>query len=188
VVLASLGLAFLTLTAGGETGGSTSDYSLAAMLAWESALVGIGTLLILAHRTQRHDSRKGVLLALAAGLLFTVSHVAVKAATGNVDQGVLHAAPFVLLALAVGVCAFFASARSLQIGEGVTVIAVTSIASNASSIPAGVVVFGDPLGEGATTIALRCLAFVLVVVAATLIPGPTRAGASGGRAAEPVAT
>jgi drug/metabolite transporter (DMT)-like permease len=188
VVLASIGLAFLTLTAGGETGGSTSDYSLAAMLAWESALVGLGTLLILAHRTQRHDSRKGVLLGLAAGLLFTVSHVAVKAATGNVDRGVLHAAPFVLVALAAGVCAFFASARSLQIGEGVSVIAVTSIASNASSIPAGIVVFGDPLGEGATTIALRCVAFLLVVVAATLIPGPTRAGASRGRAAEPVAT
>jgi drug/metabolite transporter (DMT)-like permease len=190
VVLASIGLAFLTLTAAGETGGSTSDYSMAAMLAWESALVGIGTLLILAHRTQRHDSRKGVLLGLAAGLLFTVSHVAVKAATGNVDQGVLHAAPFVLVALAAGVCAFFASARSLQIGEGVSVIAVTSIASNASSIPAGVVVFGDPLGEGTTTIALRCLAFVLVVAAATLIPGPTRAGGASQRrgAAEPAAT
>ena len=85
VVLASIGLAFLTLTAGGETGGKSSDYSLAAMLAWESALVGIGTLLILAHRTQRHDSRKGILLGVAAGLLFTVSHVAVKAATGMGD-------------------------------------------------------------------------------------------------------
>ena len=67
VVLASIGLATLTLTAGGETGGKSSDYSLAAMLAWESALVGIGTLLILAHRTQRHDSRKGILLGVAAG-------------------------------------------------------------------------------------------------------------------------
>src|SRR5215208_1926522 len=166
VVLASIGLATLTLTSGGETGTNSSKYSLAAMLAWESALVGIGTLLILAHRTQRRDSRKGVLLGVAAGLLFTVSHVAVKAATGNVDQGILDAAPFILVALAAGICAFFASARSLQIGEGVSVIAVTSIASNASSIPAGSVVFGDPLGEGATTIALRCLAFVLVVVAA----------------------
>ena len=175
VVLASIGLAFLTLTAGGETGGSSSDYSLAAMLAWESALVGIGTMLILAHRNQRHDSRKGILLGVAAGLLFTVSHVAVKAATGTGDN-VLNATPFVLIALAAGIGAFFASARSLQIGDGVAVIAVTSIASNASSIPAGVVVFGDPLGEGATAIALRCLAFVLVVVAASLIPGPTRAG------------
>jgi len=176
VVLAAVGLATLTLTAGGKTGGASSNYSLAAMLAWESALVGIGTLLIIVHRTSRHDSRKGILLGVAAGLLFTVSHVAVKAATGDVAASI----PFVLIALAAGISAFFASARSLQIGDGVAVIAVTSIASNASSIPAGVVVFGDPLGEGAT-IALRCLAFVLVVAAATLIPGPTRAR-------EPVAT
>jgi drug/metabolite transporter (DMT)-like permease len=188
VVLASIGLATLTLTSAGETVADSSKYSLAAMLAWESALVGIGTLLILAHRTQRHDSRKGILLGVAAGLLFTVSHVAVKAATGNVGAGVLHAAPFVLVALAAGVVAFFASARSLQIGEGVAVIAVTSIASNASSIPAGVVVFDDPLGEGATTIALRCLAFLLVVVAATLIPGPTRARRSRSPSPEAVPT
>jgi len=187
VVLASIGLATLTLTAGGETGGKSSDYSLAAMLAWESALVGVGTLLILAHRTQRHESRKGILLGVAAGLLFTVSHVAVKAATGMGDT-VLNATPFILVALAAGICAFFASARSLQIGEGVSVIAVTSIASNASSIPAGIVVFGDPLGEGAGTIALRCAAFLLVVAAATLIPGPTRVGESQGRASEATAT
>jgi drug/metabolite transporter (DMT)-like permease len=189
VVLASIGLALLTLTSGGETGGDSSKYSLAAMLAWESALVGIGTLLIVMHRSTERDSRKGILLGVAAGLLFTVSHVAVKAATGNVDQGVSHAAPFVLLALCTGICAFFASARSLQVGEGVAVIAVTSIASNASSIPAGIVVFGDPLGTGAATIALRCAAFVLVVAAATLIPGPTRAGESrSGRSREAVAT
>ena len=186
VVLASIGLALLTLTAGGETGGKSSDYSLAAMLAWESALVGIGTLLILMHRNERHDSRKGILLGVAAGLLFTVSHVAVKAATGA--DGMLDAAPFVTVAVAAGVCAFFASARSLQVGEGVSVIAVTSIASNASSIPAGIVVFGDPLGEGTATIVLRCAAFLLVVAAATLIPGPTRAGQSRGRSPEAVAT
>ena len=169
VVLAAVGLAFLTLTSGGEAGGRSSDYSLAAMLAWEAALVGIGTLLIVMHRQDRHASRQGVLLGVAAGLLFTVSHIAVKAATGDT---VLAALPFV--GVAVGIGAFFASARSLQVGEGVAVIAVTSIASNASSIPAGVVVFGDPLGEGAGLIALRSLAFVLVVVAAALIPGPTR--------------
>ena len=147
VVLASIGLAFLTLTAGGETGGSSSDYSLAAMLAWESALVGVGTLLILAHRNQRHDSRKGILLGVAAGLLFTVSHVAVKAATGMGDS-LVSAVPFVGIAFAAGICAFFASARSLQIGEGVSVIAVTSIASNASSIPAGDRRVRRPAGRG----------------------------------------
>ena len=175
VVLASVGLICLTVTSGAQKG-SSADYSIAAMLAWESALVGFGTLLILMHRASRHDSRKGIVLGVAAGLLFTVSHVAVKAATGNIDAGVLHAAPFVFVALCSGVCAFFASARSLQVVDGVAVIAVTSIASNASSIPAGVVVFGDTLGDGAATIVLRSLAFVLVVVAAALIPGPTRAG------------
>ena len=177
VVLASIGLVLLTLTAAGETGGGSANYSVAAMLAWESALVGVGTLLIVAHRSQRHDSRKGVLLGVAAGLLFTVSHIAVKAASG---ASFWHAVPFVLIALGAGISAFFASARSLQVGEAVAVIAVTSIASNASSIPAGVVVFGHPLGEGAT-LALRCAAFVLVVIAAALIPGPTRSR-------EPVAT
>src|SRR5215217_5266384 len=112
VVLAAVGLAFLTLTSSGKTGGDSSNYSLAAMLAWESALVGIGTLLIVMHRSTERDSRKGILLGVAAGLLFTVSHVAVKAATGNVADGVLHAAPFILVALAAGISAFFASARS----------------------------------------------------------------------------
>jgi drug/metabolite transporter (DMT)-like permease len=172
VVLAATGLAFLTLTSAGKTGGDSSDYSLAAMLAWESALVGIGTVLILMHRTDRWESRRGILLGLAAGLLFTVSHVAVKAATGG--AGALEVALFVVLTVAAGIGAFFASARSLQVGEGVAVIAVTSIAGNASSIPAGIVVFGDPLGEGVAWIVLRCLAFVLVVVAAAMIPGPTR--------------
>src|SRR3954454_17030767 len=47
IALAAAGLAFLALTGGGESGKASSDYSVAAMLAWESALVGAGTLLIL---------------------------------------------------------------------------------------------------------------------------------------------
>jgi hypothetical protein len=69
------------------------------------------------------------------------------------------------------VVAFFASARSLQIGPAVPVIAVTSIVGNATSIAAGVIVFGDPLGEGAMVVA-RVTAFVVVVVVAALLPGP----------------
>ncbi len=69
------------------------------------------------------------------------------------------------------VVAFFASARSLQIGPAVPVIAVTSIVGNATSIAAGVIVFGDPLGEGAMVVA-RVSAFLIVVVVAGLLPGP----------------
>jgi hypothetical protein len=154
------------------------------MIAWESALVGAGMLLILSGRTQRSRSRRGVALGIAAGLLFTVTHVAVKAATGHATGGVLVMFMFVFGALLAAVVAFFASARSLQIGEAVAVIAVTSIASNASAIPAGVVVFGDPIGDDAVTVVLRSLAFVLVVIAAALIPAPTRTSASPRHASE----
>jgi hypothetical protein len=58
------------------------------------------------------------------------------------------------------------------------VIAVTSIAGNASAIPAGIIVFGASLGRDAVAVAVRSFAFVLVVVAAALIPAPTRAAAA----------
>jgi drug/metabolite transporter (DMT)-like permease len=185
VGLAAAGLAFLAVTGGGESGQKSSDYSIAAMLAWESALVGIGALLILSGRSQESHSRRGVMLGIAAGLLFTVTHVAVKAATGHVDGSLLTTLAFVGGALLAAIVAFFASARSLQIGEAVAVIAVTSVASNASAIPAGVVVFGDPIGEDTLSIVLRSLAFVLVVIAAALIPAPTRTSKSRRPASEP---
>ncbi len=57
-----------------------------------------------------------------------------------------------MIIVTAAVCSFFASARSLQIGNGVAVIAVTSVAANLSSIVAGLVVFGDQLGNGALLI------------------------------------
>jgi hypothetical protein len=120
---------------------------------------------------------QGILLAVAAGLLFTMTHVAVKAASGKLDTSALEllASPYIPLAIAGGIAAFFVSARSLQIGPGVPVIAVRSVAGIASSIPAGIIVFGDPLGDDAALIVLRSLAFVLVTVAVAAIPAPVRA-------------
>src|SRR3954451_20402880 len=136
-------------------------------------------------RWSRMRDQRGIYLGLAAGLLFTVTHVAVKAMTGKTDNSILETLvnPYLLLALAGGVVAFFASARSLQLGPAVPVIAVTSIAGNASAIPAGIVVFGDPLGQDALVIAIRSVAFLLVVVAAALVPAPARA--AGARARRP---
>jgi hypothetical protein len=93
----------------------------------------------------------------------------------DTSVGEFAAAPWLPLALAGGIAAFFASARSLQIGPAVPVIAVTSVAGNASAIPAGIVVFGDPLGGDAVIVILRSLAFLLVTVAAAAIPAPVRA-------------
>jgi hypothetical protein len=83
--------------------------------------------------------------------------------------------PWTLVIVIGGVVAFFVSARSLQIGKAVPVIAATSIAGNATSILAGVVVFGDPIGSDPLIATLRIAAFGLIVVAAALIPGPMRA-------------
>jgi drug/metabolite transporter (DMT)-like permease len=177
MTLAAVALAFLALTGDARSGQHSADYSVPAMIAFESALVGVGVALLLSFRTRRAEYQRGVMLALAAGLLFTMTHVAVKAASGKLDAGIVTLVfnPYLLLAAAGGVAAFFASARSLQIGPAVPVIAVTAIAGNASAIPAGIVVFGDPLGGDARVVAIRTLAFVLVVVAAALIPAPTRA-------------
>jgi hypothetical protein len=74
------------------------------------------------------------------------------------------------------VFSFYASARSLQIGDGVAVIAVTSVAANLSTILAGLAVFGDRLGNDALVIGVRLAAFALILVGAALIPAPVRAG------------
>jgi hypothetical protein len=119
----------------------------------------------------------GVLLAVATALILTVTHVALKAASGKLDSGVgaVLATPYVYVMVVGGVVAFFASARSLQLGPGVAVIAVTAIIGNAAAVAAGIVVFGDPLGSDTASTVLRLVAFALVIGASTLIPGPLRA-------------
>ena len=74
-----------------------------------------------------------------------------------------------------GVIAFYASARSLQIGNGVEVIAITSVVANLAAIFGGIIVFHDPIGSGPVEIAARVAAFCLVIAGAALIPAPMRA-------------
>jgi uncharacterized membrane protein len=83
--------------------------------------------------------------------------------------------PWALTALIAGVISFYASARSLQIGEAVEVIALTSVAANLAAIIGGIIVFHDPIGSGAPAIAGRVLAFSLVIAGAALMPAPIRA-------------
>jgi len=78
--------------------------------------------------------------------------------------------------LAASVIAFYTSARGLQIGPAVEVIALTSIAANLTAIIGGILVFREPVGSGAVAIAGRMVAFCLVVAGAALMPAPVRAG------------
>ena len=190
VVLAAAGLAFLALSAGGVHG-SQSRYGFVAIIGFELAIAAVGTSLILSARAgQLARDRGGVLLGAGAGALFTATHVALKALTHRFDGPLALVSPWTPVVVVGGVIAFFVAARSLQIGPAVPVIAVTSIVGNATSIAAGVIVFGDPLGNGAVA-AARVAAFVAVVVIAGLLPAPIQAGRrdrrapSRGRAAAP---
>ena len=114
----------------------------------------------------------GAVLGAAAGTLFGVSDVAVKALTQVAPDGplALIASPWLLAAIIASVLAFLASARGFQQGDAVPVIACTSTAANVTCILGGIVVFGDALAGG-LMLAAQLVAFGLVAAAALLTPG-----------------
>jgi drug/metabolite transporter (DMT)-like permease len=174
--LVALSLSLLTVTGGGG-GEAHSGYSLVGMIVFEGIAVGIGVLLVVSHVIERIPIQRGVLLGIAGGLGFGISDVAIKALSGDLDSGPVGLlSPWSVVIITAAVFSFYASARSLQIGDGVAVIAVTSVAANLSTILAGLAVFGDRLGNDALVVGVRAAAFALILVGAGLIPAPVRAG------------
>lgn len=176
VALTATGLAILAATLGrGGTDDAYSDFGTSTLLAYVGGLTALsGAAMVLASR---FPARAGVILAAAAGLQWGGSDVSIKALTGRLeDLGplvVFH--PLALVILALSLIGLVVSARSLQIGPVVPVIATTSVAANLSTIASGLVIFGEPLPEEPLGVALRLLAFLLVVCAAALTPGPVGA-------------
>ena len=130
----------------------------------------------------RVSTRKGVaqrgealLLATAAGVLFGVSDVAIKYLTHAHGPLLGLLSPWTLTALVSFVVSFYASARSLQIGLAIEVIAITSVAANLAAIIGGILVFGESIGSGPLAITARVLAFCFVIAGAALVPAPLRA-------------
>src|ERR1700679_2419564 len=123
------------------------------------------------------EEHHGFMLGAAAGILFGVSDVAIKAISGLVGaHGLLGLVnPWMLITIAASIAAFYASAKGLQDGQAVPVIAITGTAANVSGIVGGIIVFGDPLSGHPLALAAECFAFTLVLVAAWLTPGPVRA-------------
>jgi drug/metabolite transporter (DMT)-like permease len=171
----ALGLVLLAVTMP-QPDGSHSTFSLAAMIAFEGGLFGMGGLLILGPRAGAPAEHHGVMLAAAAGILFGVCNVAVKALTGLVGhEGVLGlASPWLIVAAAGSAMAFYASAKSLQDGEAVEVIAITGTAANIACIAGGIIVFGDPMPGTVLGVCIQAFAFLLVIVASALTPAPVR--------------
>src|SRR5271166_1512432 len=158
--------------------GAHSQFSQAAMISFEAGLFGIGGLLIMGPRMGGPVEHHGVMLAAAAGILFGVSDTSIKALTGITGaHGILGLvlSPWLAVAVVASVVAFYASARALQDGDAVPVIAVTGTAANIAGIAGGILVFGDPMAASPVGVVLQALAFVLVIVAAALMPAPVRA-------------
>jgi hypothetical protein len=165
--------------------GAHSHFSVAAMTSFEAGLFGLGGLLIMGPRIGGPVEHHGVMLAAAAGILFGVSDTSIKALTGIVGAhgalGVLLS-PWLAVAVLASVVAFYASARGLQDGDAVPVIAVTGTAANIAGIAGGIIVFGDPMAGSPTGVVLQAMAFVLVILASALMPAPVRAAGATGAA------
>ena len=171
VALTAAGLAFLAATLDGGGDSAHSDYETAtlAVYAGLAATLGLGAAVI-----GRNGYRHGIPLALSAGLLWGASDVSIKALSDHLDaDGVLvllHPLAFTIATLSL--IGLAVSARSLQVGKAVPVIAVTSAAANVCTIASGPIVFGEPLPDDPAALALRIAAFALVIVAAALTPAP----------------
>jgi hypothetical protein len=159
--------------------GPSSHFSPLVLAAFEAGLIAGGTLLIIGPRIGAPSEHHGYMLGAAAGILFGVSDIAIKAISGLVGAhgvaGLLT--PAVPVCISAGVAAFYASSRGLQSGQAVPVIAVTGMASNISGIVGGIIVFGDPLAANPLSFAIQVMAFMLVLLAAWLMPAPVRAAA-----------
>jgi multidrug transporter EmrE-like cation transporter len=173
VALCAAGLAFLAATVGDTAHDKHSDYTGSTLATYDVLLVAMSLgLMGLVH--QRGDAT-GLALAVAAGLQWGASDVTIKALSGHLGAdgiGVL-VNPLAFVILVLSLVGMVVSARSLQVGDAVPVIAATSAAANLTTIASGLVVFGEPLPDGALAVIARLAAFALVVLAAFLTPAPT---------------
>ena len=174
VALTAAGLAFLAATMGeGGASSAHSDYDTAVLAVYAGGAFILGVIAALG------DGRvaPGIGLAASAGLIWGASDVSIKALSDHTGEGFVGVmthplAPVIALLSAIGLVV---SAKSLQDGKAVPVIAVTSAAANIITIASGPIVFAEPLPDEPFALAVRLLAFVLVIGAATLTP-PPRAG------------
>jgi len=160
--------------------GADSHFSIPGMIGFETVLIAAGGLLIMGPSMGAPEHHHGYMMGAASGILFGVSDVAIKAISGMVGShgpaGLLT--PWLLVCVAASVAAFYSSAKGLQDGDAVPVIAVTGTAANVAGIVGGFIVFGDPLPGSPVALGLQCFAFLLVLGAAWLMPGPVRAASS----------
>ncbi len=175
VALAALGLAFLAATLEGTGDAAHSDYTDARLVTYLILVSGAAAAVAFASRG---SSREGILLGASAGLFWAASDTAIKALSdklGDASWLAIIGHPLAAVIALASAAGLVVSARSLQIGKAVPVIAVTSVAAYALTIAAGPVVFAEPFPDDPLGAALRIAAFGLVIAAAALTPAPVKA-------------
>jgi hypothetical protein len=167
VILTAAGLAFLAATLSGDANAAHSRYDPLTLAIF---LSGVG----LAGLALSLRPKRPALLAVSAGLLWAASDTSIKALSshlGGLGIGVvLH--PLAVVILVASLVGLLISARSLQLGDAVPMIALTSAAANLTTIAAGPIVFAEPLPGSRLGLAVRLLAFACVIVAAAMTPPP----------------
>jgi drug/metabolite transporter (DMT)-like permease len=186
LLVTAAGLAVLALTAAPAT---REHASAAALIAVEGAVLAFsGALICVSIRLEHLHPREGIFLATAAGALFGTSDIAIKhLAHPALSHVLLLINPWTLSALIAMVVAFYASARSLQLGPAIPVIMFASLTGNIVALLGGILVFHDPIGHTPPQIAARIAAFCLVILGAALLPGRLRAGAPTPAGVHPIA-
>jgi hypothetical protein len=98
--------------------GNEATYATPMLLAFEAGVLLLGVALIAAPKLGAPSHHHGAALGTAAGFLFGLSDVAIKALT-HVDGGPLAmlASPWLVFAAVGGVLAFLSSARGFQAGD-----------------------------------------------------------------------
>jgi hypothetical protein len=167
VLMTATGLIALVLTLPHTA--DHSSFAVPALIAFLAGMLAVGILLIAAPKLGTPAHHHGAILGAAAGILFGVGDVAIKALTTADGPLAVLASPWLPVALLAGMLAFLASARGFQEGEAVPVIACTSTAANVTVITGGIVVFGDALAGG-VLLAVQLAAFALVAVSALVTP------------------
>ena len=158
----------------GEADAAHDQYGTGLLLSYVAIVIAIGVATaVFARRTPTG----GPLLGISAGCLWGASDVCIKALAGDLgsDPTGTLTHPLVIVIVGASLVGLTVSARSLQVGPPVGVIAMTTAAGNISTIVAGPVVFGEPFPDDAGGVLLRVLAFGLVIIAATLTPPPATA-------------
>jgi drug/metabolite transporter (DMT)-like permease len=172
VAITAAGLALLAATLGNGAQDAHGDFEASTLILYVAVVTAAAFACCVAVRGD--TGRTGPVLALAAGLLWGASDVTIKAGAGDIAHDWLFVlfTPEAATILVLSLIGLVVSARSLQLGPAISVIAITTAAGNLVTIASGPIVFGEPLPEHPATLIVRLVAFAAVICGAMVTPGP----------------